>query len=130
MLTTDGSSCLASCENAVDNWTGFGITSGVAPGAGVSLAAFTPVLTRVPIRIPIDKVNRIKLEETSFLVRIVFRKLITLPTTSALSCIDYYNSRAISMDVSQRQLVSVPLPGCLPGSSPHPIQPAPAGLLP
>src|SRR6266404_6211784 len=79
MLTTDGSSCLASCENAVDNWTGFGITSGVAPGAGVSLAAFTPVLIRVPIRIPIDNVNKIKVEETSFFVRIVFRKLISIP---------------------------------------------------
>ena len=78
MFTTDGSSCLASCENAVDNWTGFGITRGVAPGAAWSLAALTPVLTRVPIRIPTDSVNKIKEEESSFRVRIVFKKFINL----------------------------------------------------
>src|SRR6266542_4141443 len=85
IFTTDGSSCLASCENAVDNWTGFGITSGVAPGAAWSFAAFTPVLTSVPIRIPTESVNKINVEESSFRVRIVFRKFIRLIYTPALS---------------------------------------------
>src|SRR5437667_11801812 len=78
IFTTDGSRCLANWENALDNWTGFGITRGVAPGAAWSLAAFTPVLTSVPIKIPIDSVNKIKVEDRSFRVRIVFKKFIDL----------------------------------------------------
>src|SRR5882762_3223692 len=89
MFTTDGSSCLASCENAVDNWTGFGITRGDAPGAAWSLAAFTPVLTSVPIKIPTDSVNKIKVEDRSFRVRIVFKKFISL-LCSAPANIFYY----------------------------------------
>src|SRR5262249_27303257 len=99
MFTTDGSNCLASCENAVDNWTGLGITRGVAPGAAWSLAALTPVLISVPIRIPTANVNKIKEEESSFRVRIAFKNFINLYITSVPSykIITLY---AISMDVA------------------------------
>ena len=71
MLTTDGSSFLASCENAVDNWTGLGIVKGVASDAAWPFCALAPLLRSVPIRIPIDKVNSSSEKDRNFCLRIV-----------------------------------------------------------
>ena len=61
---------VASAENWFVTGVALGITRGVAPGAmGDSLAALTPVLIKVPIRIPIESVNRIRLEDKSFCLR-------------------------------------------------------------
>src|ERR1035438_7441105 len=81
MLTTDGSTCLAICVNALDNSTGLGITSGVAPGAWLlSLAAFTPEPISVPSTIPMDNVKSISVKESNFCVRILSTKLMDLLT--------------------------------------------------
>src|SRR5579872_607676 len=79
ILTTDGSNCFASCEKALDSCPGFGgTTKGVAPGATTcSFAAFTPVETSVPITTPIDNVNRIRLKESNFCLRILSKKLMS-----------------------------------------------------
>ncbi len=71
MLTTEGSTCLASWLNEFDSSTGLGITSGVAPGAAWPsvLAALTPWLTSVPMTMPTLSVNRIKVNESTFCVR-------------------------------------------------------------
>ena len=72
MFTTDGSTCLAIWLNELDSSTGLGITSGVAPGAAeLSFAAFTPVLTliRVPMTIPIARVNTTSVKDSNFCVR-------------------------------------------------------------
>src|SRR5208283_5100868 len=59
MLTTDGSSWRAICENWLDSCWGDGTCSGVASEAlGFSLP-FTPADTTVPIRMPSDSVARI-----------------------------------------------------------------------
>src|ERR1700690_4056383 len=69
MLTTEGSSCLASWEKAVESWTGLGISSRPASLAPAGLfSARTAVPTRAAIRIPIDRVNSNKVAERSFWV--------------------------------------------------------------
>src|ERR1051326_6118679 len=76
MLTTAGSTCLAMPAKDDCSWTGLGMVSGVAPGATVlSLAALTPVLTKVPITTPKASVNRIRVKDSSFCVRNLSRKL-------------------------------------------------------
>src|ERR1017187_9443060 len=69
MLITDGSCCLATWEKAVESWTGLGISSSAASLVQVGVfSARTAVPIRVPIRIPIDRVNSNKVAERSFWV--------------------------------------------------------------
>ena len=62
------------------NWllgalTAAGIVIGVASGAAIcALAAFTPVVTSVPIRMPIESVNSSRLIVRSFWCRILSKK--------------------------------------------------------
>ena len=68
----------------VDNSTGLGMVSGVASGAAALLLAFAvlmPELISVPITMPIDSVNRINVNESSFSVRNLSK---TLMGTSSL----------------------------------------------
>ena len=56
----------------VDKSTGSGIVSGVASAAAALLLAFAVLileLINVPITMPIDSVNRINVNESSFSVR-------------------------------------------------------------
>src|ERR1035441_9006794 len=79
MFTTDGSTCLAICVNALDNSTGLGITSGVAPGSWpLSRAAFTPDWISVPMTIPRHSVNSSSVKESNFWVRTRSMKLMEL----------------------------------------------------
>src|SRR5947207_2763124 len=81
MLTTDGPTCLAIWVKLLDNSTGFGMVSAVAPGALAApspLAAFTPELTRVPITIPTESVNNISVNERAFCLRSLLKKLMGL----------------------------------------------------
>jgi hypothetical protein len=58
---------MASFENSFGVSTAGGTTRGVASGATFcALAAFTPVFTSVPITIPIESVNSIKVVDKSF----------------------------------------------------------------
>src|SRR5215831_18022246 len=77
MLTTDVATCLAIWENVLDISTGLGITSGVAPGATLwpSFAAFTPEFATVPITIPTESVNRTSVNDSSFWVRTLLKRL-------------------------------------------------------
>src|SRR4051794_410240 len=86
MLTTLGPTCLAICENELDNSTGLGMTSGEAPGATLesSFAAFTPWLITVPITIPTQSVNTTRLNERIFCVRILSKKLMDLITSACV----------------------------------------------
>src|SRR5579863_8164934 len=81
MFTTAGATCLAIWVKVLDNSTGLGMTSGVAPGAALSpFAALTPDVIRVPRTIPTDRVNRISVKESSFCVRNLSKKLMVLLT--------------------------------------------------
>src|SRR5271157_196474 len=82
MFTTDGATCFAICVKVLDSSTGLGMTSGVAPGAALlsDLAALTPEVIRVPITIPTDRVNKISVNESSFCVRNLSKKLMALLT--------------------------------------------------
>src|ERR1017187_2766557 len=94
MLTTEGSTCLAIWVNVLESSTGLGMTSGVAPGAAwLSLAAFTPELIRVPITMPIDSVNRINVNESSFCVRNLLKKLMDLLNSSVNSLTSWMQPR-------------------------------------
>src|SRR6185503_19554342 len=86
ILTTEGSTCLAIWLNEFDNSTGLGITSGVAPGAALSLlAAFTPWLTSVPMTMPTLKVNNIKVNESTFCVRSLSKRFMETLYSSVIS---------------------------------------------
>src|SRR5689334_4897793 len=93
MFTTDGSNCFAICVNVVDNSTGLGMASGVAPGATVfSFAAFTPDVISVPITMPMDRVKRISVNERNFCVRNLSKKLMDfLNLPRARRNQNYYN---------------------------------------
>ncbi len=72
ILTTLGSSILASLVNSFPIWIALGRTRGVASGAPVPLFwAWTPVLIRGPITIPIDSVNNSNVVESNFCWRIL-----------------------------------------------------------
>src|SRR5579884_3761305 len=72
MYTTEGSIFLASLVNSFPRSTGLGIVSGVASGAtACARAAFAPVLTSVPITIPIAKVTNNRVKDSAFCCRIL-----------------------------------------------------------
>ena len=66
MFTTDGSKSLASVENEFCNWVGGETCSGVAPGALDSLAAFTPVFNKVPMRTPTERMSNTTVKDRNF----------------------------------------------------------------
>src|SRR5579885_717992 len=78
MFTTLGSTRLASFVNSLPNSWACGITSGVASGAACcpSRAAFTPVLTSVPIRMPTASVTNSSDVDKTFCWRIVSNSFI------------------------------------------------------
>ena len=87
MLTTDGSTCLAIPANEFCNGTGLGMVRGVAPGAPVlSLAAFAPVFTNVPITIPMASVKRISVKDNSFCLRNLSKKLMGVNSLLRRTC--------------------------------------------
>ena len=70
MLTTDGASFFASFVNSFSTRGVFGMVSGVASGASTcSFAAFAPVWTTVPIRMPIARVKIISVNDRNFCPR-------------------------------------------------------------
>src|SRR5271163_1642173 len=72
MYTTDGSILLASLVNSLPSSTGLGITSGEASGAvACALAACTPLLSKVPITIPMESVTSTRLKDSNFCCRIL-----------------------------------------------------------
>src|SRR5882672_6432387 len=99
MFTTDGSSCFASWAKPLESCTGLGIASGVAPGATAwSFAAFTPVDTTVPMRTPMDKVNRRRLSDSNFCLRILLKKLIEFGTPKDAITLHYTSGFALLID--------------------------------
>jgi hypothetical protein len=75
------------------------MTSGVASGAGVCDLAPTPVFTRVPITIPIERVKIRRLRESSFCCLILSKKAMERVTF----LYEHYRERVLSieMDVNQ-----------------------------
>src|SRR6266480_1147189 len=138
MLTTLGSICLAIWLNELDNSTGLGITSGLAPGAATlasSLAAFTPWFTRVPSTIPTLSVNNISVNESTFWVRNLSKRLtFTFSFYYApvwnLSVARFLLKSSTTMDVGALGTVSSLPAKHLPESRLLPPQHAPRGSRP
>src|SRR5580692_4449190 len=81
MYTTDGSSFLASLVNSLPSCTAFGTTSGEASGEPpCPRAAWTPVLTSVPMTIPIVRVTSRRLKDSNFCCRITLYHRMALVT--------------------------------------------------
>jgi hypothetical protein len=66
MLTTAGSTILATLENSEESWVGEGMAIAVGPGATLGLSAFTERLTTVPITTPMASVAKIREKNRSF----------------------------------------------------------------
>src|SRR5689334_10933203 len=100
------------------------MTSGEAPGAAtLSLAALAPVVIKVPITTPSDNVNKINVNESSFWLRALSKRLIVFGTPSHLLFCTYYKPATADQ-------VSLKHPSFMDDVPARPVSIPPAEYLP